>query len=202
MNGRYRPGHQKGRGTSITEQLVQRGQQQQHIRLLGRITHQADPPYDAFQLAKTAHDLDVVIVQEGAAHGQIVDTVKYLSSIAVVWKGKVGFLKSIDLDTGEAFQVTPAFEMQKLPFDPAANQSIAVSAEGDDGDAFFDLHRESVDPRGVIANGELSVDALRNIRKKVARSVFIMKYQTVNGYELDQSLGMPEMKDCPVTRPG
>lgn len=135
-------------------------------------------------------------------NGQIVDTVKYLSSIAVVWKGKVGFLKSIDLDTGEAFQVTPAFEMQKLPFDPAANQSIAVSAEGDDGDAFLDLHRESVDPRAVIANGELSVDALRNIRKKVARSVFIMKYQTVNGYELDQSLGMPEMKDCPVTRPG
>lgn len=137
---------------------------------------------------------------EDAAGGQVVATLNYLSSIAVVWKGKLNFARQVDAESAEALMIDPSFTLKNLQFDPTARQNVRTTESEDQDELFLDVYRESIVPASITASGELDLNALRDIRKRVAQSVFVMRYQTVNGISIDETLGRPEMRDCPVYR--
>ena len=136
---------------------------------------------------------------EDVINGQVADRFRYLSSMAVFWKGDVNFLKSIEPDTARVSMITPDFVMHQLPFEPTRSQLIRAEPNGDRGRLLLDLHRESIDPSKVINDGEISLDALRDARSRVAQSVFVIRYKTINGNEIEQALGKPGIGGCPIT---
>ncbi|CAN7504661.1 hypothetical protein [Neorhizobium tomejilense] len=136
---------------------------------------------------------------EDKVNEQVLDSFNYLSSIAVIWKGKVNFLKSIELDTARVSMITPDFKMSVVPFEPNNKQRMRPESDGNSGRLYLDIYRETVDPRVVIKDNQLSLDALREIRRKVAQSVFVIRYQSLDGHDLEQTLGRPGIDRCPIT---
>ncbi|RWA84904.1 hypothetical protein [Mesorhizobium sp.] len=132
---------------------------------------------------------------------QVADTFDYLSAVGVTWTGKINFLKEIDPDTARVSMITPDFTLTTLPFEPKRYQRLKPSDAGDSGRLLLDLYRAAVDPKDVIKDGQISLDALRDIRRTVGLSVFIIRYQTLDGQDIEQTLGRPGTKACPITVP-
>jgi hypothetical protein len=134
-------------------------------------------------------------------NGHIVDTFKYLSSIAVIWTSDIHFLKAIDLDSFEVHTVTPDFKFIKLPFDASSRLRVQKLEDGDNGRILIDVSRETVDVKSIMSGGSLQLDALRAIRNRVGQTIFVMRLQSNNGLSLEEVLDRPDMQDCPPTRP-
>ena len=57
----------------LGQQLFQRGQQDQHVRLPAGVAHQADPPDLALERAEAGADFDAESLQQRLAHGRVID---------------------------------------------------------------------------------------------------------------------------------
>lgn len=136
---------------------------------------------------------------EDQVNGQVADKFNYLSSIAVLWKGKVNFLKAIELDTARVSMISPDFKLSDVAFEPNHKQRLRADPDANSGRLYLDIYRETVNPRNVIKDNQLSLDALRDVRRRVAQSVFIIRYQSLDGHDIEQTLGRPGIDRCPIT---
>jgi hypothetical protein len=135
---------------------------------------------------------------EDKAGGKTIESGKYLSSIIVFWRSGINFLKSIDIDSSSISQISPAFELSKRPFDPSRQQNVRVDQGGDSGDILIDVARLTIDPRDVEIDGKLQTDKIRDLRSNLAQTVFVSDFRTLNGLNVEEVLGRPELENCPA----
>lgn len=128
-----------------------------------------------------------------------VEKFAYLSSISVVWKGKISFFDSIDPLSTKIKMITPDFRVVDVDFDPQRHQRNIASKDGKSARAFWETYRYSVNPAEIkLDENDISIDALRNIRALVGQSIFVAVLNTPSGWHFEQVLGRPDLRGCPI----
>ncbi|TGQ83718.1 hypothetical protein EN850_02955 [Mesorhizobium sp. M8A.F.Ca.ET.207.01.1.1] len=133
--------------------------------------------------------------------GKIVESGKFISSIVVVWDSKINFLHNVDVGSMAINAVTPEFDLVDLKFEPEKRQSLRPDPDGNSGLLYLDVYRQTVDPRDVTQEGKLAADKVRDMRDRIAQTVFVSHLRTLNGMSIEEVLGRPEMTDCPAFIP-
>ena len=93
------------------------------------------------------------------------------------------------------------FQASEACFQRAVADQGVYPKDQDAGSIFMEAYRESVSPDQFTRDGKFSVDAIRDLRSKVGQSTYIARYRTMNGQQIDETLGRPAMQDCPAYRP-
>jgi len=127
---------------------------------------------------------------------------QYLKTVFVNWTTQFNLAKDIDFESISAFSLDPKLDRKGLALDPDRDQRLKFTKndEGNSGRLFLQL--ESIDLFENIEDESLQVD-LQNIRARrdsVARSIYVVKYQTFQGSTYEHVLGVPELRNCPASQ--
>jgi hypothetical protein len=129
-----------------------------------------------------------------------------LSSIMIKWGGSVRFADEIDFTGTQVFRIKPDLTQERINFEPQNYLRLRRKADGSfdknqDGttDLFLSVFSMPLDQDKANKGGLIDSAYLLSQRNEVARSVFVARFNLLNGIFLEEVLGMPDMRKCLIT---
>ena len=126
---------------------------------------------------------------------------QYLKTVSVSWISEFDLAKDIDFESISAFSLDPKLDRKGLSLDPTRDQRHDFK-EGEPGNAgriFVQLDNvEMFEYIDELPNQE-DLQKIRARRDVLARSIYVVKYQTFQGSTYEHVVGVPELRNCPAS---
>lgn len=124
-----------------------------------------------------------------------------LSSISLIWTGRIRFIEEVDTRATEILQITPALDLEDIKFNAPKQMRLATPDSNNEARMYVSVNHIPVIEDDISVAGKLNEEKLMELRKFIAQSIYVARFFLLNGQTVEVPLGYPDLSACDVVKP-